>query len=356
MSVDPDLHNIQWHCPRHGTTLIRHSEHCECSDGCVYPVKNSIPRFVTQDNYASSFGLQWNEYRTTQLDSHTGMTISHDRLERILGGSLAIVKGKKVLEAGCGAGRFSEILLKAGAHLYAVDLSTAVDANYANCSSHSNYSVCQASILELPFAHEQFDIVICIGVIQHTPNPEETLAALCRQVKPGGMLCIDHYTYGYAATWSRRVLRSMLLRMPGKIALGVCRALTACLWPVHRCLWHLRTMSLTSRLRHHFLRFSPIVDYHDAYPQLGPERLRIWATLDTHDTLTDCYKHLRSTDEIRNTLSSLGMVRIETAYAGNGVEARAYKPAAPVTTMHNRSQADSDVQPNLAGKAIVQFT
>ena len=85
------------------------------------------------------------------------------------------------------------------------------------------------------------------------------------------------------------------------------------------------------RLRHHFLRFSPIVDYHDAYPQLGPERLRIWATLDTHDTLTDYYKHLRSADEIRDTLSSLGMELIETAYAGNGVEARAHKPVQSVT-------------------------
>jgi hypothetical protein len=158
------------------------------------------------------------------------------------------------------------------------------------------------------------------------------MTALCRQVKPGGMLVIDHYTYGYAATLSRRLLRTVLLNVPSNIALGACKTLTACLWPLHRCLWHSRTLPMIRRLRHHFLRLSPIVDYHDAYPQLGPERLKIWATLDTHDTLTDYYKHLRSTDEIRDTLSSLGMDRIETTYAGNGVEARAYKPASPVTT------------------------
>ena len=158
------------------------------------------------------------------------------------------------------------------------------------------------------------------------------MAALCRQVKPGGMLIIDHYTYGYAATFSRRLLRTVLLKMPSNIALGACKAITACLWPLHSCLWHSKTLPVIRRLRQHFLRLSPIVDYHDAYPQLGPARLKIWATLDTHDTLTDYYKHLRSTDEIRDTLSSLGMDRIETAYAGNGVEARAYKPASPVTT------------------------
>lgn len=321
-----------WVCPKHGYALKNHNQVFECPEGCSFRLVNSIPRFVPVDNYASSFGLQWNQYRTTQLDSHTGLTISRDRLARLLGGTLDIVKDKKVLEAGCGAGRFTEILLEAGAHLHAIDLSTAVEANYKNCGSFPNYFVCQASILELPFAPEQFDIVICIGVIQHTPNPEETMAALCRQVKPGGMLIIDHYTYGYAATESRRLLRAVLLKMPSNIALGVCKTLTACLWPLHSYLWHSRTLPVIRRLRHHFLRLSPLVDYHDAYPQLGPERLKIWATLDTHDTLTDYYKHLRSTDEIRDTLSSLGMDRIETAYAGNGVEARAYKPASPVTT------------------------
>jgi SAM-dependent methyltransferase len=321
-----------WVCPKHGYALKNHNQVFECPEGCSFRSVNSIPRFVPVDNYASSFGLQWNQYRTTQLDSHTGLTISRDRLTRLLGGSLDIVSGKQVLEAGCGAGRFSEILLEAGAHLKAVDLSTAVEANYANCRHFPHYSVCQASILELPFAPEQFDVVICIGVIQHTPNPEETMTALCRQVKPGGMLVIDHYTYGYAATLSRRMLRAVLLKMPSSIALGVCKTLTACLWPLHSCLWHFRALPVIRRLRHHFLRLSPLVDYHDAYPQLGPERLKIWATLDTHDTLTDYYKHVRSTDEIRDTLSSLGMDRIETAYAGNGVEARAYKPASPVTT------------------------
>lgn len=328
-----DREGIKLNCNNHGLYLRCDKDRTalRCNDGCSFPIVNGIPRFVPSDNYASSFGLQWNEYRTTQLDSHTRLTISRDRLTRLFGGSLDVVKGKKVLEAGCGAGRFSEILLGAGAHLHAVDLSTAVEANYANCSHFPLYSVCQASILKLPFAPEQFDIVICIGVIQHTPNPEETMAALCRQVKPGGLLVIDHYTYGYAVTLSRRLLRTVLLKMPSNIALGACKTLTACLWPLHGYLWHFRTIPLIRRLRHHFLRLSPIVDYHDAYPQLGPERLKIWATLDTHDTLTDYYKHLRSADEIRDTLSSLGMDQIETAYAGNGVEARAYKPASPVT-------------------------
>lgn len=315
----------QWMCPKHGRVLRNHNQVLECPEGCSFHLINSIPRFVPVENYASPFGLQWNQYRTTQLDSHTGLTISQDRLSRLLGGSLDVVKGKRVLEAGCGAGRFSEILLEAGAHLNAVDLSTAVEANYKNCSSFPDYSVCQASLLELPFAPEQFDVVICIGVIQHTPNPEQTMDSLCKQVKPGGLLVIDHYTYGYAATLSRRILRSLLLKLPSKIALPFCSVLTAMLWPFHRLFWLGRQLPGVGRIRQLFIWLSPLVDYHDAYPQLGPRLPKVWATLDMHDTLTDYYKHLRSAGEIRDYLAQCGMENIEAYYAGNGVEARARK-------------------------------
>jgi hypothetical protein len=99
------------------------------------------------------------------------------------------------------------------------------------------------------------------------------------------------------------------------------------LWPVHRLLWRLRGLRGIQRIRGYFLRFSPLVDYHDAYPQLVPGLLREWAILDTHDTLTDVYKHLRSKEEIEKHLKQCGMIDIEVNYGGNGVEARALKVA-----------------------------
>lgn len=313
-------------CPEHRMPLFLEGDKYHCRKGCFFPIVEHIPRFVSINNYASSFGLQWNEYRTTQLDSFTGLTISRDRLTRLLGGSLEVVKGKKVLEAGCGAGRFSEILLESGADLFGVDISTAVEANYKNCHKYPNYFVCQASILDLPLEPAQFDIVICIGVIQHTPDPEQTITALCKQVRPGGILIIDHYTYGYPVTLSRWVLRGILIRMPKTFSLIFCKTLTNLLWPLHRLFWKVRAVPFVPQIRSLFLELSPIVDYHDAYPQLGPQLLKIWAALDTHDTLTDYYKHLRSAEEIRAHLQKCGMIDIQTVYAGNGVEARASKP------------------------------
>ena len=131
-----------------------------CPSGCHFPVVNKIPRFVNSENYASAFGLQWKTFQETQLDSYTGTTISRDRLARCLGGCLNVARGKSVLEAGCGAGRFTEVLLSEGARVFAFDLSEAVEANYAYCKHRPDYFVCQASILQIPALPSSFDIVL----------------------------------------------------------------------------------------------------------------------------------------------------------------------------------------------------
>lgn len=323
-------------CPLHAippAVLSEASDGYRCPEGCDFPIVNGIARFVPQDNYAASFGLQWNTFRRTQLDSFTGTTISRDRLRRIAGGSLEVFRGKNVLEAGCGAGRFTEVMLAAGARVFAADISTAVDANLENCGGAAGYFVCQADIVRLPLQRGLFDVVVCVGVIQHTPDPETTMAALCSHLKPGGRLFIDHYPPDYPMTLSRRLLRRFLLRRSSGYALRFCTNLVGWLWPLHRLMWGIFRASplgrvpLLPKIRSLFLRLSPLVDYHDAYPQLGPELLKTWALLDTHDTLTDVYKHLRSREQIETHLSRCGLEAIETALAGNGIEARARKPS-----------------------------
>jgi SAM-dependent methyltransferase len=319
---------IPLRCITHKLTLILNESEDRylCGSGCVFPVIKGIPRFVSDENYVHSFGVQWNTFRTVQLDSYTGLTISRERLTRLVGGTLDVLEGKKVLEAGCGAGRFTEILLKAGASVFAVDLSLAVEANYENCKQYQDYFVCQADILKLPVPPEHFDIVISIGVIQHTPSPENTIAALCSYVKPGGLFVIDHYSYEYTITPLRRLLRWFFLRSPGDFAPGFCKNLVKSLWPLHQLFWKYRNLRGIHRLRSVFLHLSPVIDYHDDYPQLRPDLMRTWAILDLHDTVTDVFKHFRSAEEISDCLQDCGMSDIKTVYAGNGVESRAKKP------------------------------
>src|SRR5882724_7301789 len=104
-------------CPKHSQPLtaapVDSPLALRCAAGCSVPVVRDIPRFVDSSNYASAFGLQWTTFRRTQLDSYSGTNISRDRLARCFGGSLDVVRDKSVLEVGCGAGRFTEVLLRA---------------------------------------------------------------------------------------------------------------------------------------------------------------------------------------------------------------------------------------------------
>src|SRR4051794_2522394 len=117
-----------WHCPAHALPLEADGDRLRCPGGDSFPVRDGIPRFVESSGYAAAFGAQWNAYRRTQLDSFTGVPASRDRARRIVGDETwARLPELRVLEVGCGAGRFTEVLLAAGADVTSVDLSEAVD-------------------------------------------------------------------------------------------------------------------------------------------------------------------------------------------------------------------------------------
>src|SRR5690606_22398618 len=104
-------------CPRCGNAL-RNEGDLRC-DPCrmTYPVDRGVPRFVPQDNYAEGFGYQWNRHRLTQLDSHSGLPISRERLFRASRWTAEELRGRQVLECGSGAGRFTEVLCETGAEV-----------------------------------------------------------------------------------------------------------------------------------------------------------------------------------------------------------------------------------------------
>jgi SAM-dependent methyltransferase len=322
-------------CIVHGAPLAAADGAFECAHGCRTPIVNGIPRFVDSSFYAAAFGRQWKTHPRTQLDSETGVPISRDRLTRCLGGTLDVVRGRRVLEVGCGAGRFTEILQSAGASVLACDLSDAVEVNVQNCGGRPGYFACQADILRLPVAPAAFEVVVALGVVQHTPDPEAAIAALAAAVRPGGLLVLDHYTVQPRDTWYFRLLgrlfprslvRALLLRLPPPRDSQAATALAQALLPLHRLFW--REGAAARLVRRVLRKLSPLADYYDRYPQLGPARLAEWSVLDTHDALTDRYKHLRNVEQIRAALAACGLASIEASYGGNGVEARARRPEA----------------------------
>src|SRR5262249_44563528 len=101
----------------------------------------------------------------------------------------SITEGVKLV----GAGRFTELLVNNCKLLVSIDLSDAVDANLKNCAGKTPYVLVQGDINKSPLPFRYFDLVVCLGVIQHTPPPEQTIASLAKHLKPDGLLAIDHY-------------------------------------------------------------------------------------------------------------------------------------------------------------------
>ena len=313
--------------PSNGSRLTRDGDVLRGEGGAEYPIVGGIPRFVERDNYASDFGSQWNRFPRTQLDSHSKLTLSEDRLARCLGEPLENLRGKMVLEAGSGAGRFTEVLLKHGAIVHSFDYSNAVEANHANHHASERLLLVQGDIRRIPFAAAAYDYVICLGVLQHTPSPEESIASLWTMVRPGGKLVIDHYRFRLRFVLptpigsAESVYRMVTLRLPERKRARFVDAVTRFWFPLH---WRFRDSLLAQRL---IRRLSPVHFYYPDIPLSGEEQYLEWALLDTHDAQTDVFKHLRSVDAIRDTLQRLGAEQLDVRAGGNGVEASCVKPA-----------------------------
>jgi 2-polyprenyl-3-methyl-5-hydroxy-6-metoxy-1,4-benzoquinol methylase len=311
-----------WHCPVHRKPLEDKGDVLLCPDGDQFQSRNRIPRFVTNGNYADAFGPEAKKYRLTQLDSYSGTTITRDRARRCIGEELWFqLSGKQVLEAGCGAGRFTEILLGRGACVTSIDITGAVDANQENFPRSESHRVAQADIEYFPFAPQQFDMVFCLGVIQNTPNPEKSIACLYEQVRPGGTLIIDHYTHSLSwYTKTAPLFRRLFRRLSPEESLKWTEKIVDLLLPLHKTVWNFRPAQML------LSRVSPVVCYYRAFPELDDQLQREWALLDTHGSLTVWYRHARTRGQIRRTLEQLGLQEIWCEYGGNGVEARGKRP------------------------------
>lgn len=296
--------------------------------GEEYAIVQSIPRFVRSENYAADFGAQWKRFPKTQLDSHSGLSISKERLSRCLRGELPRIAGRRVLEAGSGAGRFTEILLDNGAELDSFDFSAAVEANAQN-NGDRPMSLAQADIRAIPFPKGTYDYVVCLGVLQHTPDTEESIARLWEMVAPGGRLVIDHYRLNLWLSLpppfgdAEKLYRQIALRLPAAKRYGFVKCLVDFWFPIY---WASRKSRLARRV---LARIAGIHFYSPEIPLKSREQHYAWALLDTHDGMTDAFKRYRTTEQIRKALEALGAIDIEVWIGGNGVEAWCRKPDAP---------------------------
>jgi len=299
----------------------------QCLENHNWEILSGIPRLVDKkNNYTSAFGLQWKRYRKTQLDSYSNTSISKKRLTNSFGKLYKMLEQEKeisVLEVGCGAGRFTEILLSnKNVNLTSIDFSNAVEANLENFRENERHTIIQCDINKNPFRKEQFDIVVCLGVVQHTTNPEITIKSIYDLVKPGGYLIFDHYTHSLSryTKIGSGILRPIFKRLDPELAMKIIEKIVYILFPIHKLVRNIYFFQIL------LSRISPVRAYFRSYPELTDELHYEWALLDTHDTLTDYYKHLRSRSQLFNMLTDLAAINISINKGGNGLVCRAEKP------------------------------
>ncbi len=289
--------------------------------GAIYPVRGRVPRFVPTANYASGFGLQWNTHARTQYDSFNGTRISESRFFAQTRWPREL-RGQVVLEVGSGSGRFTEQAASTGATVVSLEYSSAVDANIAANGDRDNVLVVQADLYRMPLREGSFDRVVCIGVLQHTPDVERAFLTLVRYLKPGGHLAVDVYRRPRGV---RRLLntkywvRPLTSRVPPAALYALTSRYVKAMWPVARLL--ARVPLVGRRLNWMLL----IGDYQGVLP-LGDAQLREWAILDTFDMLAPAYDSPQDRETLERWFVEAGMTDIEVHYGHNGIEGRGTRP------------------------------
>ncbi len=269
--------------------------------GAEFPVTNGIPRFVEPDNYATSFGYQWNLFRKEQLDSFNGTTLSADRLWSESEWKQEDLKGKWVLDAGCGAGRFLDAASQSEGQIVGIDISSAIDAAKANLEGRDNLHFVQASIYDLPFRPGTFDLVYCIGVIQHTPDPAASLVSIANMVKPDGEIAVTIYPRKpWTKLFSKYWVRPITKRMRKETLLKLIQAVMPVAFPITDVLFRIPLLGKV------FMFVIPVANYvHER--QLSRDQRYAWAILDTFDMLSPHFDQPQTEAEARAALEIGGL-------------------------------------------------
>jgi SAM-dependent methyltransferase len=279
-----------FHCPNSGAPLEVEERNGDvalrCPDGHSFPVVDGIPRFVSESFYTQSFGRQWNRWATNQVDSLNGTTIFRDRFSRYLCPPEDL-RGMRVLDAGCGAGAFIDVTAPHASEVVAFDLSTSVEAARRTFEHHEHVTIAQADLLEPPLAKHSFDFVYCIGVLQHTPDPERAFASIAELVRPGGRLGVWIYERApWEAIKPRHLLRRYTKALSGPRAERFVEQYAPPALKARRALSRLPGGSRMKKL----VPVADVTDYAGRpAEQLDDHQIAEWCVMDTHDMLVTTY-------------------------------------------------------------------
>ncbi|MEQ9410771.1 MAG: methyltransferase domain-containing protein [Fuerstiella sp.] len=216
--IDPDL-IAQLRSPLDGHPLITdesQSRLCSVDGSADWQVIDGIPRFVA-DEHLKSFGDQWTTYDVAHQEEDQATFAAKTGLPP------EQLAGLRVLDAGCGGGRYSRICGDAGASVIGADHSRAVDKARQLCAQLKNVHFVQADLKHLPLEPASFDFVFSIGVMHHDADTRRVFDAVARFVKPGGRYSV--WLYRRNQWWQEIIntgLRAVTTRLPSFVLKPFC--------------------------------------------------------------------------------------------------------------------------------------
>jgi len=144
---------------------------------------------------AELFGGLWEPYDRQLFEE--SVALFHRRLD-LIGFDKEFFRGKVVLDAGCGGGRNTVAMAQLGAaEAHGIDISaTGIEDATRRARNYPQARFLQASVENIPYPDQTFDVVWCAGVLMHTGHDDKVLEELARVIKPGGLLYMLVYATG----------------------------------------------------------------------------------------------------------------------------------------------------------------
>jgi SAM-dependent methyltransferase len=124
----------------------------------------------------------------------------------------------RILDAGCGSGVGTEYLvhLNPSAHVVGIDLSAgtlAVARERCQRSGANRVEFHHLSLYDADRLPGEFDLINCVGVLHHLPDPVRGIQALAQKLAPGGLLHI--FVYGELGRWEIKLMQEAIALLQG---------------------------------------------------------------------------------------------------------------------------------------------
>jgi SAM-dependent methyltransferase len=290
--------------------------HCQV----IVPVVRNLPRFVSTESYAGNFGFQWNRFDTIQVDRVMRNDLSRERFYKTTGWPTRM-EGQRILEAGCGAGRFTQLALETGAEVFSFDLSSAVEAAWRNNASSPRLSMFQASIYDIPLREASFDKIFCVGVLQHCPDVAAAFRSLLPFLRPGGEVVIDVYEKETGVPSLKRIVRPILT------PLGTERIYKLLTWVIPPAFELKKALNRIPAIGRQIGKLIPIGPVSHA-PRLiyTDDELKQVKILSALDMYSPVYDQPQSMDAVQRWFDDAGLVEVKLKRGDNGIDAKGKRP------------------------------